>query len=446
MMPPLFNLWAKARAGQNRATRPAPVSRESALHPPVASAISPATGAMGRVDTDPTDSRDILSRLVLVARRFPRDYDLMYRALLEVLGSHESNGDLASFHDVWSALTTDILTSPQWLDLLFPALTVTDPTLVSAARAARYCRLVPAEARASVPFGRTERPLPPRDLVDDLLHDLATGDPAQGPAFLFLSRFYFFRDLLYGYFVDTSLKPIQRAIFQQCYLQRHNWRQPYAADYPYQGLERLGVSGIKPTEERLARYDITQYLRRSDELLDIGSNNGLWALGLAPSVEHVDALEFNPYLVAIANTAKEYLKATNVSFVLGDFVDFDTDKTYDVVCSLANHCTIDGNLSIGFEEYVAKVFSLLRPAGILLFESHNVFGPGGGGPGDDGDLDAKFDIAERYFSVLKYKMTPAYVPAFDVDKLFVVMRRRDRYEPKAVRTLSLSEARERYGY
>src|SRR5262249_36904768 len=293
--------------------------------------------------------------LILVTERFPRDYDFMYRALLEMLGSHERNDDLASFHGIWSVLANDILTSPQWLDLLFPELTVTDPTLASGARASRYRKLVPNETQASAPFGSINSSTPSIGLIDDLLHDLVTGDPAQGLLVLFLSRFYFFRDLLYGYFVDTSLKPIQCAIFHQCHLQRHNWRQPYAADYPYQGLERLGISGIKPTEERLARYDIAEYLQRSDALLDIGSNNGLWALRLAPTVGHVDALEFNPYLVAIANTAKEYLKATNVSFLLGDFVDFDAHKTYDAVCSLANHCTIDGNLSIGFEEYIAKV-------------------------------------------------------------------------------------------
>jgi SAM-dependent methyltransferase len=398
------------------------------------------------VDPDPDISRKTLKHLILVTERFPRDYDFMYRALLDMLRSFEGSANLGPFVAVWTELVNDILTSPQWLDLLFPEQCSADTKLVSAARASHYRRYLPAGQQTPDSPGSSKTSPRRAALVQDLLGDLATGDPSQGPPFLFLSRFYFFRDLLYSYFVDTELKPIQREIFHQCYLQRHNWRQPYAADYPYQGLERLGISGIKPTEERLARYDIAEYLRPGDQLLDIGSNNGLWALGLAPKVGHVDALEFNPYLVSIGNVAKEYLEASNISFVLGDFVDFDTDKQYDVVCSLANHCTIDGNLSIGFEEYMAKVFSLLRPRGILFFESHNVFGPGSGGPGDDGDLDAKFDIAERYFSVLKYKMTPAYVPAFDIDKLFVIMRRRDHYEPTAVRTLSLSEARDRYGY
>jgi len=373
----------------------------------------------------------------------------MYRALVEMLRTFERENNPTGFMKVWSGLVHDVLKTSQWLELLFPEHTAADPKLIDRARGLLNRRhlptreLPPETERSS---DNREEPCALDGLFDELLETLSTTDPSRGPPFLFLSRFYFFRDILYGYFVDVGLNPIQRAIFYQCYLQRRNWRQSYAADYPYQGTERLGISGIKPTEERLARYDIAEYLRATDRVLDIGSNNGFWALALAARVGHVDGVEFNPYLVAIAQLAKEYLEIHNTSFVPGDFVDFETSEKYDVVFSLANHCTIDGNLSMDFEQYIAKTFSLLKPGGILFFESHNVFGPGAGGAGDDGDLDAKFDIAERYFSVLKYKMTQAYAPAFDVDKLFVVLRRRHHYEADAVRTLRLSEARQRYAY
>ena len=416
------------------------------MHPSIAEARSARA-----VPLDHALLRGTLRALILVAERFPREYDIMYCALLDMLHTFEREDNLAGFSEVWSTLADDIFTTPQWLDLLFPEEVAADPTWIPRARALQYGRHPPVQATsAPPPRGTGSAGNAATDasnaLLHRFLHDLSTVDPRRGPPFLFLSRFYFFRDILYGYFVDVGLKPVQRAIFHLCYLQRHNWRQSYAADYPYQGLERLGISGIKPTEERLARYDVAEYLEPVHRLLDVGSNNGLWSLGIAAEVRHVDALEFNPYLVAIANLAKEHLRIANVSFIPGDFVDFETPEKYDVVCSLANHCTIDGNLSMDFEQYIAKIFSFLRPGGILLFESHNVFGPGAGGAGDDGDLDAKFDIAERYFSVVKHRMSPAYVPAFDIDKLFVVMRRREHYDPSARRTLVLSEAKQRYGY
>ena len=211
-------------------------------------------------------------------------------------------------------------------------------------------------------------------------------------------------------------------------------------------MEKLGISGAKPTGERLSRYDIGDCLRPTDRALDIGANNGFLALAVAKMVAHVEAIEYNPYLVAMANVAADFLQTRNVTFLVGDFVEFKASKQYDAVFSLANHCTIDGNLSMDFEEYVAKCFSLLKPGGYLFFESHNVFGPGKGGAGDDGDLDAKFDVVERYFKVIRTKMTQAYVPAYDIDKLFVVLCRRESYQRNATRSFRLAEAKLRYDY
>ena len=377
-MTSLFGLLGKA-AARGSPDRPG----RSAEQQQAAGDIVPAKEKRtpNQSEFDAARYRSIVRRLILVAERFPRDYDYMYRALVDVLHTFDADHDLGGFVRSWSALVNDVLSTPQWIELLFPDQTAADPTLELRTRAWKNRRYLQEGANPDAP------PLPSllegdasTLLFDGLLESLLKSDPAKGPPFLFLSRFYLFRDILYGYFVDESLQPVQRAIFHQCYQQRRNWRQSYAADYPYQGMERLGISGIKPTEERFQRYDIAEYLRPSDTLLDIGSNNGFWALALAPRVGHVDGLEFNPYLVAIANIAKEYLAVDNASFLPGDFVDFEANQSYDAVCSLANHCTIDGNLSMDFEQYIAKVFSLLKPGGILLFESHNVFGPGSGAP------------------------------------------------------------------
>jgi SAM-dependent methyltransferase len=250
--------------------------------------------------------------------------------------------------------------------------------------------------------------------------------------------------LLVACFVDDGLREIQHAVFYQCFLQRYNWRASYAFDYPYQGLSRIGISGIKPSEERLQRYGIQSYLKPTDLVLDIGSNNGFLTLSMAPLVREIHGIEFNPYLVNISHTTGQFLHIQNARFILGDFVEWTSESRYDVILSLANHCTIDGNLSVDFELYIAKFHTLLAPDGILLFESHNVFGPGAGTPGDDGDLDLKFNIVERYFEIITTNMTSAYVPAFDIDKLFIALRRRPQYKSDAPRTFRLSQAMIRY--
>ncbi|AZE24265.1 hypothetical protein [Pseudomonas chlororaphis] len=92
--------------------------------------------------------------------------------------------------------------------------------------------------------------------------------------------------------------------------------------------------------------------------------------------------------------------------------------------SFSNHHTIDGNLNMGFENYMKRLVSFLKPGGYLLFESHNVFGPGSGAVGDDGDMDEKIKIMNTYFAIERYRMVNCYMRHMidDVDKLFIVAR------------------------
>lgn len=389
-------------------------------------------------------------RLIEIAKRFPREYEEPHRRLIECLT--ELRGDQERFAQIWTELVRDILTTPQWMAFLFPEQCREHaelPVLIRKVHNAPYCppdiaqgtadaveEWVRAHACSDTATG----------LINGLLDDLAKGEPAVGLPFLFVSRYYCFKDLLYGYFLDAGWKRVHRAIFRQLYLQRLGWRHSYIFDYPYQGLARLGISGAKPSEERLSLYAIDNLLQGSDRVLDIGSNCGFLSLAIADRVGRIEGIEFNPYLVSIANLAIDYLGVKNASFLLGDFDEFEPEGRYDAVFSLANHCTIDGNMNMGFEDYIAKIFSLLHGGGYLFFESHNVFGPGKGTPGDDGDLDRKFEIVERYFEVVRHRMLPAFVPAHDIDKLFVVLRRRPSWRADTKPTFSLAKARASYDY
>lgn len=382
---------------------------------------------------------ELLDLVIQVCERFPRDYDTRHQELLSILKGHRESGEsgLAAFSKKWNSLAQDVMTRPFLFGLLFPDICNEDPEAI------RALRLLGNQPY--LPTGRMSPPhVPSLGPVEELVTNLLVGDPAAGAPFEFLSRYYFFKDLLVACFVDEGLREIQYAVFYQCYLQRQNWRASYASDYPYQGMSRIGISGAKPSEERLHRYGIGSYLKHTDVVLDIGSNNGFLALSMAALVREIHGIEFNPYLVNISQTTSRFLGIHNARFNLGDFVEFTSASKYDVILSLANHCTIDGNLSIDFELYIAKIYSLLCPEGILLFESHNVFGPGAGTPGDDGDLNLKFDIVERYFEIISTTMTRTYVPAFDIDKLFVAMRKRPHYTASAARTFHLSEVITRY--
>lgn len=100
---------------------------------------------------------------------------------------------------------------------------------------------------------------------------------------------------------------------------------------------------------------------------------------------------------------------------------------------------------MGFQRYIEKIVGLMKPGGYLLFESHNVFAPGEGRVGDDGDMEEKVAIMNQYFDILRYRMVRCYLKhaVEDLDKLFIVARQNDTPTPAS---FNLAQAREKYEY
>jgi SAM-dependent methyltransferase len=253
-----------------------------------------------------------------------------------------------------------------------------------------------------------------------------------------------FQDFWRGIFMGRVL--IQRRLKRHLNAQRKSWPKgkQYTQGYYYQGLEELGITGAKPTGFRFRQYDVDPLLVNAD-ILDIGSNCGFVAAYCAKRAKSVMAVELNPYLNRIAIDTAKYLKLGNITVVEDDFTRFSTDKQFDVVLSFSNHHTIDGNLNMGFENYIKKIVAHLKPGGYLLFESHNVYGPGTGAEGDDGDMEEKMRIMNTWFTIERYRMVNCFLEhmVHDVNKLFIVARLADQPEPVS---FSLPEAITRFHY
>lgn len=239
---------------------------------------------------------------------------------------------------------------------------------------------------------------------------------------------------------------IQRRLRGHLRDQAKGWpsEQQYTHGYFYQGLEELGITGGKPTGFRFRQYDVDTILQGAD-VLDIGSNCGFVAVYCAKRAGSVVAVELNPYLNRIAVDTARHFKLDNIEVVESDFSVYETVKKFDVVLSFSNHHTIDGNLNMGFEAYIDKIASFLKPNGYLLFESHNVFAAGAGGIGDDGDMEQKMAIINKRFEIERYKMVRCFLKhgVEDLDKLFIVARRSD--SPHAVE-FDLPTAIHKYDY
>lgn len=251
-------------------------------------------------------------------------------------------------------------------------------------------------------------------------------------------------DFWRGLFMGKAL--IQRKLFGHMKDQIKDWpkEKQYSHGYFYQGLEQLGITGGKPTGFRFKQYDVDQILAGA-EVLDIGSNAGFVAVYCAWRAKFVTAVELNPHLNRVARDTAKHFKLSNMEVIDGDFSTFQSDRKYDVVLSFSNHHTIDGNLDMGFENYIKRIVSFLRPDGYMLFESHNVFAEGKGGMGDDGDMEQKVAIMNKYFTIERYRMVNCFLKhgIEDLDKLFIVARLADNPAPI---DFKLPEAIKKYAY
>lgn len=200
--------------------------------------------------------------------------------------------------------------------------------------------------------------------------------------------------------------------------QNKNWKSLiYAKEKGfYQGFEKIQIDGWRPSEKRLDDYDIQKYLDKNKAALDIGSNCGFFTLLLSNFLKTIDGVEINPYLIDISNDVKEFLKVKNTFFYNKSFEEFQTVQKYDVIFSLANDSTIDGNTKFDFIEYIQKIIYLLNNNGILIFECQaaDMMPPS--------KFNPKYEHLKKYFSILEEKLVFSEYPINVPERKFLILK------------------------
>lgn len=185
----------------------------------------------------------------------------------------------------------------------------------------------------------------------------------------------------------------------------------------YQGFDELEIDGWRPTEKRFTDYDIESYLSLEKSALDIGCNCGFFSLHSSKFVKKIFGVEINPYLISIADDAKNFLNIDNAFFYNSSFEQFNTDEKFDIVFSLANDSTIDQNTKFNFFEYIDKILQLLTPTGILIFECQaaDMIPPS--------KFDPKLDHLKTCFKILEQKIVKSEYPVNVPERIFLVLQR-----------------------
>ena len=138
----------------------------------------------------------------------------------------------------------------------------------------------------------------------------------------------------------------------------------------YQSFPRIKLEGERPTDIRIEKYDLKQYLSKKVDVLDIGANDGFIDMEISSEVNSVLGVEYNEKLVEIAHVAKDILKIDNVDFVCDDYNHWKTinHKKFDIIFSFAIHIWIGTTP----EEYARDIYKMLNNNGVFFFESQTL--------------------------------------------------------------------------
>ena len=218
---------------------------------------------------------------------------------------------------------------------------------------------------------------------------------------------------------DLELKKLHNKLNGHLEEQSKNWKSfVYAKQNGfYQGFDEIKINGCRSTEKRFRRYKIEKFLSKQFSALDIGCNCGFFTIFASRYLDFMEGVEINPYLVEIANDTKNFLKIKNVNFYNSRFEDFEPNHNYDVIFSLANDETIDGNTKFTFEEYIQKIYNLLNENGFLIFEtvSPDTYEPR--------LFQPKLKLLKKKFVVLEDKMVKSEYPKNVPERRFLILKK-----------------------
>jgi 2-polyprenyl-3-methyl-5-hydroxy-6-metoxy-1,4-benzoquinol methylase len=112
---------------------------------------------------------------------------------------------------------------------------------------------------------------------------------------------------------------------------------------------------------KLARYKFAaRLIKPSDEVLEVGSGNGIGTIFLAQHARHVTGVEIKR---RDHDAACSINRRSNVKFLLQSIFDYDTSRRYDAVVSLdvIEHLPVEEG-----GKFVAQLARLCKPDGLVF--------------------------------------------------------------------------------
>ena len=106
----------------------------------------------------------------------------------------------------------------------------------------------------------------------------------------------------------------------------------------YQSNDKTKQAGTRDTIARLERYSIIPHLKKDYIALDVGCNEGLISIALAPYVSKITGIDVHKPFIEKAQMNQKNSGYDNCEFICRAFSESDFQPlSFDVILSLAAH-------------------------------------------------------------------------------------------------------------
>ena len=119
---------------------------------------------------------------------------------------------------------------------------------------------------------------------------------------------------------------------------------------------------------RIENLNLKRFAGQDKTLLDLGANEGEFGVELSKDFKHITLVEPEVEAPKLSD---------NVSWVKKSFKEFikESNDTYDVLFSFAVTRLIKGNDNLTENQIVKEYYNLIKPDGILVYETHLLDNP-----------------------------------------------------------------------
>lgn len=193
-------------------------------------------------------------------------------------------------------------------------------------------------------------------------------------------------------------------VFVNSQLLLRELEEHYKHDPWWEKQEDFSLKNMFPERYRnqvsFIQEEFYKYLKPSDLVCDLASANGEYSFMIADKVKGIDGYELSDKMAVYSQEKAQELGAANVTFMQGNAMDIEFDKTYDnmMMMGLLTYIMEDENA----EKIVQKVAAALKRGGRLIIKDSLNLG--------EKDLFA-YDISNGYQAI--YRTKANYIRIFE---------------------------------